>query len=561
MPDLGEFKYDNLFAGHTQPAVVGSEIITGGNFKRGTVLGLITQSNKMTIVDKTKSDGSQEVAAVLAQDIGASQQDKSATVYYTGQFNASSLIFKEGESAADYKLALRKMGIFMPRLLSNYEGELPNPIPNINVDKIVMVGASITNHSTSESTIQFMQSYVKNKYGKDVTIINEAISGEDSIDLAARCDALFDSYANEDNTRVFLHIGGGDIDPSSTFLNQGGTRADDSIAALNYIYDSAEQRGVKLMQAALTFRDYDFITLKDTPAEQRAYELGSFTYTRDWIVPVMQQRAPELLDSNGWPIIDMYNLTRNHYNEWVDPFQESDRVHPSDLGKLIFIKYAVDSIFALSKGQALQKLPERDFSTPYSNAATEIDFVSGFGRETEVSTSTANINWVGRSRPPAAGTEPVYIDSMIDVNGDSIPNVKLYSYVNSTLRDGAGNVSDPTNETASLLNNVLLQSALSVDIGGGMLCLVVEGLEPNKWYEISFNAGGENDSTSSRTTNIQFTNEDNEPVLLNCQSSPPEGNLITSSFVTNSYGEALIASSEEDTNNESVMGGLRIKNI
>lgn len=460
---------------------------------------------------------------------------------------------------------LKQMELDFLTLLEDIRNNTPtdpqDPTVSFDVDKIVMLGASITNHSTSSSTIPFMQAYIKNKYGKDVTIINEAVSGESSLDLANRCDALFDQYANQPKTAVYLHIGGGDIDPSSKFLDQGGTRQEESITSLNYIYDSAENRGIRIMQAALTFRDYNSNTLKQTPDEQKAHELGSYTYTRDWIVPIMKERTPQLLDANDWPIIDMYNLTRNHYGEWVDPYQETDRVHSSDMGKLMVLKYAVDSILSIASAQPLAPLPQRDFNVAYPNATGSLDFVAGFGRNIEIAASSANINWVARDRPPIAGTEPVYLDNIIDVNGAVLDGLKLYSYVNGTLRDGVGNVSDPTNDTASLLNSVLLQSCLSVDIGSGMLCVVIEGLEPNKWYEISFNAGGENDSSTTRESNIQFTNEDNDPFILNCQATPPEDNLIVSSFVTNSYGEALIVSSEENTNKDSVMGGLRIRTL
>jgi hypothetical protein len=255
------------------------------------------------------------------------------------------------------------------------------PGPTFDVDKIVTVSASIINQSTNESTVSFLEPYIENKYGKAISIVNESISGEDIADLRARCDALFDNYANEPNTRILLHYGGGDINPSSTFLNQGQSVQDAMIEDLNYVYDSAEQRGVKIMQAALTFRNYDGTTLKPTPAEQEAYALGSYTYTRDWIVPIMKQRTPELLDANDWPLIDFYNLTRNHVHEWLSPYDESDKVHPSDLGRIIISKYYVDSIIALSSGSPLDALPQRDFNVTYADATTPIDFVAAFGRD------------------------------------------------------------------------------------------------------------------------------------------------------------------------------------
>ena len=112
MPDLGEFKYDNLFAGHVAPVVVGAETITGGTFVRGTVLGLVTASGKLKAVDNAQTDGSEEVYAILARDTDASEGDLEAPVYYTGEFNERSLVFGGDDTAADHKVGARKLGLF-----------------------------------------------------------------------------------------------------------------------------------------------------------------------------------------------------------------------------------------------------------------------------------------------------------------------------------------------------------------------------------------------------------------------------------------------------------------
>lgn len=112
MPDLGEFKYDNLFAGHVAPVVVGAETITGGAFVRGTVLGLVTASGKLKAVDNAQTDGSEEVYAILARDTDASEGDVEAPVYYTGEFNERSLVFGGDDTAADHKVGARKLGLF-----------------------------------------------------------------------------------------------------------------------------------------------------------------------------------------------------------------------------------------------------------------------------------------------------------------------------------------------------------------------------------------------------------------------------------------------------------------
>ena len=107
-----QFTYDALFAGHVQPVVVGTETITGGNYARGTVLGIITADGKCTISNSTAENGSEEIYAVLADDTDASGGDKTATVYYTGEFNINKLTFGGSDTAATRKVEARKVGIF-----------------------------------------------------------------------------------------------------------------------------------------------------------------------------------------------------------------------------------------------------------------------------------------------------------------------------------------------------------------------------------------------------------------------------------------------------------------
>ena len=110
--------YDQLFAGNVSPIVADTATITGGSYVRGTVLGLVTASGKLTIVDSTKSDGTQAPYAVLAGDVDASSGDKSGTVYYTGEFNTSKLVFGGTDTAATHKAAARKVGMYFKSVIS-----------------------------------------------------------------------------------------------------------------------------------------------------------------------------------------------------------------------------------------------------------------------------------------------------------------------------------------------------------------------------------------------------------------------------------------------------------
>lgn len=109
-----EFNNGSLFAGAVQKIATESVILKGGRaYLRGTVLGLIDAESKATVVDSTKSDGSQRPYGILTDNVDATSGDTNAVVYLTGEFNQAALTFGGTDTAAKHKRALREMGIFL----------------------------------------------------------------------------------------------------------------------------------------------------------------------------------------------------------------------------------------------------------------------------------------------------------------------------------------------------------------------------------------------------------------------------------------------------------------
>lgn len=109
---------DNLFAGHVMPKVTDEGIIAAGqNLPRGAVLGMVTATGKLKLVDKEASDGSQNVYAILAEDINATDADKTAPIYLTGEFNENALTLAAGTTVADIKTSARIVGIFIKSMV------------------------------------------------------------------------------------------------------------------------------------------------------------------------------------------------------------------------------------------------------------------------------------------------------------------------------------------------------------------------------------------------------------------------------------------------------------
>lgn len=106
------FVPDQLVAGPLQ-IVTDTGTITGGNYKRGTVLGVITTSGKYTACIQTASDGSEKPAAILVDDVDAESADQSGGLYLMGEFNQNRVIIDASWTLAAMKLALRPLALFL----------------------------------------------------------------------------------------------------------------------------------------------------------------------------------------------------------------------------------------------------------------------------------------------------------------------------------------------------------------------------------------------------------------------------------------------------------------
>ena len=102
---------DNLFADSQMMPVVSDvlEIAAGQNLTRGT---LVTATGTACTATSGETPTIDDVYAVLAEDVDATDAAKEAAVYLTGEFNASAVTVAGGE-IADYKVSARKVGIFI----------------------------------------------------------------------------------------------------------------------------------------------------------------------------------------------------------------------------------------------------------------------------------------------------------------------------------------------------------------------------------------------------------------------------------------------------------------
>lgn len=107
------FVPDQLIAGTLQ-LVTDTGTITGGAYKRGTVLGMVTASQKYTACVKDAADGSETPCAILVDDVDASTNgDQLGGLYLMGEFNQNRIIVDSSWTIAEMKTALRPLAIFL----------------------------------------------------------------------------------------------------------------------------------------------------------------------------------------------------------------------------------------------------------------------------------------------------------------------------------------------------------------------------------------------------------------------------------------------------------------
>jgi hypothetical protein len=105
---------DRLVAGLTQLVSIPLTLVSGQNLVRGTVVGVITASGKITQSLSASSDGSQTPYGILADDCDASGGDlANCPVYVAGEFNEAALTLGSAHTLASIRAGLRDKGIFL----------------------------------------------------------------------------------------------------------------------------------------------------------------------------------------------------------------------------------------------------------------------------------------------------------------------------------------------------------------------------------------------------------------------------------------------------------------
>lgn len=109
------FLPDQLIAGDAKVVSHGATFLTGqGVIARGTVVGLVTSSQKYIKSVQTASDGSQTALAIVADTVDTTAGDALGGVYLSGEFNSDAMTFDASWTLqTTLRAALRNVAIWL----------------------------------------------------------------------------------------------------------------------------------------------------------------------------------------------------------------------------------------------------------------------------------------------------------------------------------------------------------------------------------------------------------------------------------------------------------------
>lgn len=118
MAKLGALTYDSLIAGPQERIITDAVVIAAGqSLKRGAILGRVTADGTFKLCDATAKDGSENICAILVEDVDSGSGAAPGVVYFEGEFNAAALVVKAGENIGVYRWPARAMGIYFRNIV------------------------------------------------------------------------------------------------------------------------------------------------------------------------------------------------------------------------------------------------------------------------------------------------------------------------------------------------------------------------------------------------------------------------------------------------------------
>ena len=197
-------------------------------------------------------------------------------------------------------------------------------------DRVVVIGASIMEqvYGRDLSTPNATRTTEWQNNGIAVDVYGYGFSGYDINDIIPEVQTAMGAFTS--NTLFMIHIGGNNVSATRPY----GTAAQVNLDAIGQAYDDLyaaidPARIDDVIILPVTFREYAGDNIYDNQ------ELGSLPYNQEILIPKILANAPEQINSDGNPIVDLYNFTRNNPETY-----SGDNIHPTiPDGKILLSDY------------------------------------------------------------------------------------------------------------------------------------------------------------------------------------------------------------------------------
>ncbi|MCK0159297.1 gliding motility-associated C-terminal domain-containing protein [Allomuricauda sp. F6463D] len=197
-------------------------------------------------------------------------------------------------------------------------------------DKVVVIGASIMEqvYGSDLITPNATRTAEWQANGVNVDVYGYGFTGNYIDEIIPKVQTAMSTFTS--NTLFMIHIGGNNVSDTKPYASADQVLELDPISqAYDDLYaaiDPARLNDVIIMP--ITFREYD------TDDVYNNQELGSLPYNQEILIPKILANTPAQINSDGNPIVDLYNFTRNNSETYSD-----DDIHPNPEGEIMLSNY------------------------------------------------------------------------------------------------------------------------------------------------------------------------------------------------------------------------------
>lgn len=198
------------------------------------------------------------------------------------------------------------------------------------------------------------------------------------------------------DTLFVIEIGGNNVSATRPWANVSTATRNQIAADWASLIAACTPRKADIVICPETFRTYqaeaDIAALpvpRDAVFETEA--LGSKPYNDAIFIPGIAAWRPETMNSDGNPVVDLYNATRNIYETYVS----GDGVHPSDpVGRNQLVQIYIDRLACFINATPLPAPIVPRSVTPVAPANSVLPAIAGTAQEGQVLTAGAG-TWSG----------------------------------------------------------------------------------------------------------------------------------------------------------------------